>query len=320
MINKSILTLFLLFNIAITHAEPKLFSSDWPVWNLTEGMHRNGLLEGFNYKIKKYETTLKWFKAGNLEVTFMTLYDFISLQPTQKPTVILGITDYSNGGDKIILRNNIKKPRDLKGKKVLLASNTISLWLFHNYLKKHGMNLNDVVIINQNVNLAPLQFKEDLSFSAVVGWNPNINTALSDNSYIASTSADFPRVIYDLVVARKDFVDSSSEQIEKFLTTYYKGLGSEAVLKKTAESLFVSSDEYRTWLDDANIFTSKSASDRERQHLQDSANRIIEFLSTAPNSLHHKETRKRFKPRVLNLDELIHQSSNEQQLQGASNK
>ena len=124
------LTLILLFSSVVTHAEPKLLSSDWPVWNLTEGMHENELLDDFSYQTKEYETTLKWFWAGNVEVTFMTLYDFISIQPTKTPTVILGVTDYSSGGDKIIFRNDIKKPCDLKGKKVLLAS-TLSLSGFY---------------------------------------------------------------------------------------------------------------------------------------------------------------------------------------------
>ena len=117
------------------HTNPKLFSSDWPVWNLTDGMHKNGLLKGFDYRMTKYTTCLRWFKAGNLDVTFMTLFDFISIQPTQLPSVIIGVTDYSNGGDKIIVRNSIRNAADLKGKKILLPSDTISLWLLHNYLK-----------------------------------------------------------------------------------------------------------------------------------------------------------------------------------------
>ena len=79
------------------HTSPKLFSSDWPVWNLTDGMHKKGLLDSFNYRNTKYATCLRWFKAGNLDITFMTLYDFISIQPTVLPTVIIGVTDYSNG-------------------------------------------------------------------------------------------------------------------------------------------------------------------------------------------------------------------------------
>ena len=302
---KVLFTLFILLNSGTSYSEPKLFSSDWPVWNITEGMHEEQLLENFNYRLKTYDSTLKWFKAGNLDVTFMTLYDFISIQPTKKPVVILGITDYSNGGDKIILRKSIKKPSDLKGKKIVLASNTISLWFLHNYLDRHGMSLNDVTVINEPPELAPLLFREDYSISAVVGWNPNIGNALTENSYIASTSADFPRTIYDLIVAKKEFVDNNPDMVNTFLTDYYSSLHSDSIIDKTASTLSISGDEYRLWLDDAKIFPSRNAANNEKGYLHKATNKIITFLTTAPNSLQHLETRSRFRSRELDTEELI---------------
>ena len=303
---KVLFTLFILFNAGNTYSQPKFFSSDWPVWSITEGMHQEQLLDNFSYRMTTYESTIKWFKAGNLDVTFMTLYDFISIQPTKKPVVILGVTDYSNGGDKIIFRKNIKTPADLKGKKVVLASNTISLWLLHNYLEKHGMSLNDISIINQSPQLAPLLFREDDSISAVVGWNPNIDKALNGNSYIASTSADFPRTIYDLIVARKDFAEKNPEALEMFLTDYYESTQSDAIVDITAVTLSISGDEYRSWLSDAKIFPSRKAANDEKQHLQKSASRTIKFLTVAPNSLQHPETKSRFKHRVIDIEKMIH--------------
>ncbi len=301
----TLLTICLLISAGLTNAEPKLFSSDWPVWNLTEGMHQEQLLDGFDYHMKDYETTLRWFKAGNLDITFMTLYDFISIQPTKAPVTILGVTDYSNGGDKIILRKNIKTPSDLKGKKVVLASNTISLWLLYNYLDKYGMSLNDVIIINKSANLAPLLFKEDKQISAVVGWNPNIDNALDESSYIASTSADFPRVIYDLIVAKRDFVTNNKKEAEQFLSNYYTSVQSDSVIDKTAETLSVSGAEYRLWLSDAKIFPSRKEATNEKPHLTSAANRTVEFLTTAPTSIQHSETKKRFKSRALNIESMI---------------
>jgi len=302
---KMLFTLFILFNAGTTYSQPKLFSSDWPVWNITEGMHKEQLLDNFNYRMKEYESAIKWFKAGNLEVTFMTLYDFISIQPTKTPVVILGVTDYSNGGDKIIFRKNIKTPTDLKGKKIVLASNTISLWLLHNYLEKHDMSLNDVFIINQSPQLAPLLFREDDSISAVVGWNPNIDKALNESSYVASTSADFPRTIYDLIVARKDFVDKNPDVVEMFLTGYYASIQSDSIIDKTAATLSISGAEYRSWLNDAKIFPSRNAANDEKQYLLKSANRTLKFLTTVPNSLQHTETKNRFKNRVLDIEKMI---------------
>lgn len=301
---KFLFTLILIFISSSTLAN-KLFSSDWPVWNITEGMAKKGLLDGFDYHFKKYETTIKWFKAGNLDVTFMTLYDFISIQPTKVPTVILGVTDYSNGGDKIIFRNEIKKPTDLKGKKVVLATDTISLWLLHEYLIKHGMTLNDIQIVNKNPKLAPLLFRDNASFSAVVGWNPNIDIALNENSYVASTSADFPRSIYDLIVAKKDFVEYNPVIIKHFIADYYQSLTNDSIIENTAVTHSVSSAEYKSWLSDAKIFETQIDSRNERKFLNINAQRIVNFLTLAPDSLTHSKTIKRFKKRNLKFNRLI---------------
>lgn len=291
--------------VASVNAKPKLFTSDWPAWNLTLGMHQAGMLEDFDYRQRKYESSLKWFKAGNLDITFMTLYDFVSLQPTKLPTVILGVTDYSYGGDKIIVRNDIKKPQQLKGKKILLASNTISLWFLYNYLNHHGLSLEDVTLVNQSESLIALQFVEDLSFSAVVGWNPSIERAITDSSYVASSSADFPRAIYDLIVAKQSIVDDSPELVESFLSNYYLSIHKNSILEQTAEVLSIAPEAYRSWLSDAKIFSSRESANKEYENLLLSAAKIQKFLNVVPGSLDNPETRKRFKQRNINFQNLI---------------
>ena len=178
-----ILIILLCSQVLQAKTKPKLFSSDWPVWYLLQGMQQEHLLDDFDYKNVSYDTCLKWFEAGNLDVTFMTFYDFIALQPTKEPTVILAITDYSYGGDKIILKNTIKTGDKLKNKKIILSSDSISLWLLHNYLQTHQLTLNDVELVNQKTNLAPLQFNSSNEFSAVVGWEPAIDKAITPMSY-----------------------------------------------------------------------------------------------------------------------------------------
>ena len=303
---KFIFLLLILLSPVLGHAEPRLFSSDWPVWNLTEGMHKNGLLNSFDYRMEKYEACLKWFKAGNLEITFMTLYDFLSIQPTKVPTVILGVTDYSNGGDKVIVRNSVKTAKDLKSKKILLPSNTISLWLLHNYLEAYGLSIDDVEVVDQKETLAPLQFKEYPSFSAVVGWNPIINEALNADSYIAATSADFPGLIYDLIVAKKSFVDENADLVDAFLSDYYKSIHNDDVINKTAQTLSVTSKEYKSWLEDAYIFPSRISANNQYKKLLDNSNKIIDFLTTAPKSLQNINAKSRFRHRKIDLKTWIY--------------
>jgi hypothetical protein len=303
---KFIFLLLILLSPVLGHAEPKLFSSDWPVWNLTEGMHKNGLLNSFDYRMEKYEICLKWFKAGNLDITFMTLYDFISIQPTKVPTVILGVTDYSNGGDKFIVRNSIKNAKDLKSKKILLSSNTISLWFLHNYLEAHGLRIDDVEVVDQEVTLAPLQFRDSPDFSGVVSWNPAINEALKTDSYIAATSADFPGVIYDLIVAKKSFVDENPDLVKAFLLDYYKSINNEDIINKTAQALSVTVKEYKSWLKDAYIFPTRTSANNQYKKLLDNSHKIIDFLTTAPKSLHNENAKSKFRPRKIDMKKLIY--------------
>lgn len=300
------LFLLILTNILEVSANPKLFSSDWPVWHLTDGMHKKGLLDRFNYRNKSYDTCIRWFNSGSLDITFMTLYDFIAIQPTKHPTVILGITDYSNGGDKIIARKSIKEAKDLKGKKILLPSNTISLWFLQNYLNKHGLDLNDVEIVDQSENLAALQFKEDSSFSAVVGWNPIIDRALNSDSYVAATSADLPEVIYDIIVAKKSFVDKNSDLVETFLSNFYKSIHDEDIISKTAQGLSLSSKEYKSMLQDAYVFPSKIVANRQYQKLVHQSKKIVKFLETAPKSLKNQSTIARFHQRKIDINSIIY--------------
>lgn len=288
------------------HAEPTLVSSDWPVWNLSEGMHKSGLLNSFEYRMEEYETCLRWFGAGNIDITFMTLYDYISIQPTKVPTVILGVTDYSSGGDKLIVRKSIKNPNDLRNKKILLPTNTISLWLLHNYLEPHGLSIDDVVPVDQNETLAAHQFKEHPSFSAVVGWNPFIKQALNADSYVAATSADFPGVIYDLVVAKKSFVDENPDLVDAFLSDYYRSIHNEDIINETAQTLSVTAGEYKSWLEDAHIFPSRISANSQYKKLLDNSIRIIDFLTAAPKSLHDTKAKSRFRHRTIDMKALIH--------------
>ncbi len=273
-------------------------------------MHKNGLLNKFNYRTREYKTCLKWFKAGNLDITFMTLYDFISVQPTKVPTVIIGITDYSNGGDKLIVRNYIKNAKDLKGTKILLPSNTISMWFLHNYLKTNGLRVDDVEVVEQKETLAPIQFREDPSFAAVVGWNPIINEALNADSYIAATSADFPGLIYDLIVAKQSFVDENPDLVEAFLADYYESIHNDDVINKTARTLSVSTREYKSLLEDAYLFPSRISANGQYKKLLDNSNNIIEFLTTAPTSLHNTNAKSRFRHREIDMRTLIYFEGN----------
>jgi ABC-type nitrate/sulfonate/bicarbonate transport system substrate-binding protein len=168
------------------------------------------------------------------------------------------------------------------------------------------LTVEDVEIVDQKETLAALQFKEDRSFSAVVGWNPIINKALSDNSYIAATSADFPKVIYDVMVAKKSFVDENPGLVDSFVSDFYKSIQDDDIIDKTAQSLSVTSKEYKSWLQDAYVFRSRVDANDQYKRLIHQSKKIVNFLTTAPKSIQGTEAKSRFRPRKLDINSLIH--------------
>lgn len=125
--------IYLIFNSSIANAKkPVMCVSDWPVWELARVVPSASKFE-LNYE--NYRTCVNQFIYGKLDITFLALYDFIRIQRQNQNGKIISITDYSNGGDKIVVKKNYEFK---KGKReiVYMQVDSISLYLFYLYLKK----------------------------------------------------------------------------------------------------------------------------------------------------------------------------------------
>src|SRR5208337_2477402 len=60
---------------------------------------------------------------------------------------LVGLFDWSNGGDGILVRNDIKTGADLKGKTILASSNTPYAFMLLWYLAQNGLTGNDVKVV-----------------------------------------------------------------------------------------------------------------------------------------------------------------------------
>ena len=122
----SLLVVFVLGLAPVALAENvKMAGSDWPVWEHAHGMDEQGKLENIDFSYEKYATCIDGFVKGKIDVTFMTIYDFIATQRENPNGVIIAVQDYSNGGDGIIIREDIVSAADLKDTKIGLPTEAI---------------------------------------------------------------------------------------------------------------------------------------------------------------------------------------------------
>ena len=296
---------FMLMIPATSYAKkPKMCVSDWPLWETIHAMSELNQLDEFDFRYERYETCINLFQAGVTDLAFMSLYEFIALQRQDNNGIIIAATDYSAGGDGIVLRENVTS---LKGKTIALQTNSLGLYLMHLYLKKQDLSLNDIRLLNVAAERVSASFLKTPSLAGLVGWNPYMDDAINGGGKLAATSADFPENIFDLVVINKRSLDTNRELYIDFLKKYFAAVNNPDVLEKMAELTKVSVSEFQVWLTDSYNYKTASDSLTSFPRMKQVAHEVQEFFKVAPKTLKGK-ARNAFGDIPLDIEPLFDES------------
>ena len=173
------------------------------------------------------------WKSGNVDLLWTTIDAF----PTEanglkefEPQVIFQ-SDWSRGGDAIVVRRGIEKVGDLKSKpgedkkKIAVAPMTPSHTFLLNLFKAGELNISDVQIVEvANAIDAADVFKKGQVDAAVV-WSPDDQDCISkvSGSKILLSTKTATNIIADVFIAKKEFVDKHKEDLVKLVTGWLTG-------------------------------------------------------------------------------------------------
>jgi len=125
--------------------------------------------------------------------------------------------DWSNGGDGIVARENIKDVAALRGKEIVLAQNSPSHYFLMNMLLNAGVNLTEVKLRPVgDAFQAAAAFNQNKNIAAAVSWAPdiyNLTKPGTGNKMLVST-VEANKLIADVWFARADFGRDNPEIIE----------------------------------------------------------------------------------------------------------
>lgn len=192
---------------------------------------------------------LQGFANGTYPIIWSTMdmlplhYEALSKDSRTIPKVI-GLFDYSNGGDGIIVRKKINSGKDLKGKTIVTSQYTPSHFFILWFLNENGLTTKDVnLIYTSDAITAKDSFINDKNIDACVTWSPFIYdiTDPKKSSYmpetkllITSKKGDIAYgLIADIYLARADFVKNNPDKIEIFIKCMLEGY--ELFLKNKEE-------------------------------------------------------------------------------------
>ena len=192
-------------SISAHAAQPlKIGYSDWPGWVAWQvAIDKDWFKEAgvpVEFEWFDYTASMDAFAAGKIDAVTMTNGDALVTGATGGKSVMVLITDYSNGNDMIIGRPGVRSLQALKGKKVAVEMGFVEHLLLLNGLKKAGMKESDVTLVNAKTNEMP-QMLASGDVAAIGAWQPISGQALKavPGARPIYTSADEPGLIYDVL-------------------------------------------------------------------------------------------------------------------------
>ncbi len=115
-------------------------------------------------------------------------------------------TEDSNGADGIIAKNEITSLADLKGKRVALNRGGLPEFYLATLLKMASLKESDVTLVDLSGDVVGKAFIDRL-VDAAVTWEPWLSRAkATDFGHVLIDTSVTPGVVFDVLVARKDFV------------------------------------------------------------------------------------------------------------------
>ena len=173
------------------------------------------------------------YAAGNVHIGWGTL-DMVPLfmEALHKDSRVMPRVyqqvDWSNGGDGIVVRDNIKSVADLRGKTIVLAQNSPSHYFALNALINGGVQPSEVNFkFTQDAFQAAAAFNGDKRIAGAVSWSPDIyNLAKVRGNRMLVNTTTANKLIADVWFARADFAKDHPDIVEGLVRGIFDSMDS----------------------------------------------------------------------------------------------
>lgn len=160
-----------------------------------------------------------------IDIALDMIGSWVGMHQDGVPLTIIGETDWSNGGDKIIAKKDADLKK-LKGETIGVYLNKPSVSYFLNsYLAENGVKLSDVKLIE----LEPQAMTDNFiagRFKVIVNYDPEaLRAERAGNGKVAATSASYAGCIPEGFVSRTDVLESiPKEDLSKIFKAWIEAV------------------------------------------------------------------------------------------------
>jgi len=185
---------------------------------------------GFTVEFKvmdDFNVSRNAWKAGEVDLLWATVDAFtteVNGFQEFEPQIIFQ-SDWSRGGDAVVVRRGINKVSDLKGKKVAFAEMTPShsflLWL----LEAGNMTTKDIELVKVASAIDAADIFKKGQVDAAIVWSPDDQDCVTkvSGAKILQSSREASYIIADVFIAKKAYVEKNRKKLEQLLEGWFKG-------------------------------------------------------------------------------------------------
>ncbi|MEM7338187.1 MAG: aliphatic sulfonate ABC transporter substrate-binding protein [Actinomycetota bacterium] len=243
--------------------------SAWPGWFPLAVTEQAGIFEevGLDAELiffADYLASIDAMAVGELDFVTQTLNDTMASVAFGDEQVIVVVNDNSTGNDKIICDSSITSIEDLEGKTIAAEAGVVDHFLLVQGLESVGLTEEDIDFRGVLTDAAAASFAAG-EFDCVGVFAPFWLTALErEGSAELFSSADFPGLIPDHIVATREIVDGNAVAVQKlvdawYLTLEYIEANPDEAIQIMAEVAETSVEDYESFAEGTTLFSASEA-------------------------------------------------------------
>ncbi|MEM9133985.1 MAG: aliphatic sulfonate ABC transporter substrate-binding protein [Actinomycetota bacterium] len=243
--------------------------SAWPGWFPLAVTEQAGIFEEVGLDVEliffaDYLASIDAMAVGELDFVTQTLNDTMASVAFGDEQVIVVVNDNSTGNDKIICDGSISSIEELAGKTIAAEAGVVDHFLLVQGLESVGLTEDDIDFRGVLTDAAAAGFAAG-EFDCVGVFAPFWLTALErEGSAELFSSADFPGLIPDHIVATREIVDDNPDAVQKlvdawYLTLQYLEENPDESLEIMAEVADTSVEDYNLFADGTTLFSAEEA-------------------------------------------------------------
>lgn len=189
-------------------------------------------------------TQVEQWKAGEADLMWSTADAFpidASGIKSFSPQIVLQ-SDWSRGGDAIVVTRGIDKVSDLRGKKVAVAFGTPSHTFLYWILNSSGLDWSDIQVAKYSTAEEAAKVFKAGQVDAAVVWSPDDKICVSKvpGAKVFKSTKTATHIIADIFYAKKDWLASNNKTAQALVEGWIKAnglIGSDPVAKAEAAKI-----------------------------------------------------------------------------------